>query len=473
MSYYRGYGSRVATFLEENVVQTKGRWAGDPLRLEEWERDFLDELFLVDGDQNFVYREALLGVPRKNGKSTLAAGVALYGLLGAGEEGPEVYAAAGSQQQARVVFDQAVEFVRMSPRLMRYLKPMRSVIRCQRNNGIFRAVSAEALLQYGPNPNMVVIDEFFVHKDPELYYALTTGQLARVNPLVVAITTAGWDRNSICWEVHERGKALHEKGLEAMRKARFLFRWYEASHGCDVHDRAEWDRANPASWITHEDLEREVERLPENVFRRLHLNQWTEVEDAWISPAWWDACIGDPELDPDEETWMMVDIGLKRDARAIVMVQWHDDELLVEHDIAIPEKDRPLSASDARQRVRQHAGRFSALREVCYDPWSFRESAEMLGDEGFPMVEYEQGNARMSPASERTYELIREGRLVHDGDEVFRSQVLAAVVSETERGWRASKRKSKERIDGAIALICAADRAILGRMGKPKTAVVF
>lgn len=113
------------------------------------------------------------------------------------------------------------------------------------------------------------------------------------------------------------------------------------------------------------------------------------------------------------------------------------------------------------------------MREVCFDPWSFRESAEMLADEGLPMVEFDQGSARMSPASDRLYELIREGRLVHDGDEELRQQILAAVVAETDRGWRISKRKSQARIDACVALAMAADRAILSKSETRNEVVIF
>lgn len=471
--YFRGPGRVVAQFASDNIVQTKGRWAGQKLTPEGWERDLLDELYLVDADHNYVYREALVGLPRKNGKSTIASAIGLYGLVGSGEQGAEVYAAAAARDQARIVFNQAREFVEASPTLSQVLKVQRNAILCPANNGIFRVLSSDAPLQHGLNPSLVVIDELWAHKDPELYYALTTGQLARQNPLVVSITTAGFDRDSILWQVYEHGRNLREQGIDAMRKARFLFVWHQAPDNCLLTDRKAWRQANPASWITDELLEREAERLPEFVFRRLHLNQWTDIEDAWIAPGDWDACKGDPVLVPGEATFMALDIGIKRDARAIVWVQWHDDKLHVGHEIAVPTPDNPLSAAEARVRVSELAGGFEALREIPYDPWSFRESAEMLADEGLPMVQYDQSNVNMAPASERLYELIKEHRLVHDGNATLRSQILAAVAAVTERGWRISKRKSNERIDACVALAMAADRAILSRTETKNEVYIF
>lgn len=466
--YYKGVGRQVVKFAEEKIVQTKGRWAGKPLLMEPWQLELLDELFLVDGDGKRVYREALIGLPRKNGKSSLASAIALHGLVASGEGGPEVYAAAGSADQARVVFQQAREYVEASPWLRTWLHPLRSAIRCNSNNGVFRVLSADGAIAHGLNPSLAVIDELHVHREAELYYALTTGVIAREEPLVVSITTAGYDRNTICWELYERGRALQAKGVDAMREAGFLFYWREAAPERKPGDRKGWMEANPSSWVTESLLEREYERLPEAVFRRLHLNQWTPSEDSWIRPGDWDACVGKPVLDPEAPTWIGVDIGLKRDATALVWAQWHDDKLHLGCDIRVPEPGNELSALENRARLKALSGRFSALREIVYDPWSFRESAEMLAEEGLPMVEFPQTAARMAPASEHLYELLKDHRVVHDGSDLLRRHVLAASASETERGWRISKRKSKERIDAAIALAMACERATVAKV-QPKT----
>lgn len=464
-SYFKGHGKLVTRFAEERLVQTKGRWAGQPLILEKWQRELLDELYLVDDEGRRVYKEALVGVARKNGKSSLASAIALHGLVATGEAGPEVYAAAGSIDQARIVFQQAREYVEASPYLRQWLRPLRSAIRCKSNNGIFRVLSADGPLAHGLNPSLVVVDELWAHKKPELYFALTTGVIAREEPLVVSITTAGFDRDSICWDVYQRGMALQAQGLDAMREAGFLFVWHAAAPDAKPGSRRAWKAANPSSWVTSEVLEREYDRLPEAVFRRLHLNQWTESEDSWIPPDDWDSCAGKPRIDKEGSVWAGVDIGIKRDASALLWCQWHGDTLHVRHSIHTPKPDRPLSAQENRIRVRNLAKRTPALREVCFDPWAFQESSEELAEEGIPMVQFDQNASRMAPASERLYELVKEHRLVHDGDPVLRRQVLAAVATETERGWRISKRKSRERIDAAIALAMAADRAVVSKFG--------
>jgi phage terminase large subunit-like protein len=283
VTYFTGVGEEVAKFAAEYIIQTKGRWAGQPLVFEPWQRALLDELFLVDANGDYIYREALIGVARKNGKSCLASALALYMLTASGEAGAEVYSAAASRDQARVVFDQARAFVEASPGLQDFLKPMRSAIVCESTGGIYRALSAEGALQHGLNPHCVIMDELWAFTTPsqvELYYALTTGQLARENPLIVSITTAGYDPDSICGKVYERGRSL--KTTEEQRAARFLFSWHQAPDGCDLDDEQAWRQANPASWIALDDLRHERKRLPEHVYRRLHLNEWTASEEAWL-----------------------------------------------------------------------------------------------------------------------------------------------------------------------------------------------
>jgi phage terminase large subunit-like protein len=522
-AYVYGEGARVRRFGEHYIVQTKGRWAGQKIEHQPWQRSLTDELFLRRPNGERVYKEALVGISRKNGKSTLGAELSLYGLMGTKEHSPEVYAAAASRDQAGIVFGQAKQFVEASPPLHDYLRPQRSTILCKHNNGVFRVLASDAPLQYGLNPSMVVIDELWAHKNSELYYALTTGQLARLSPLVVSITTAGFDRDSICYEKYEYGRKLRDQGgIEAMREEGFLFWWYEMpaaligddgeTEPLDYRDERFWKAANPSDWITVENLRRESRRLPESVFRRLHLNQWTESEDAWIKPYEWDALRWQGEdpykaveamparspkhkrlkrlaferlkaledagqlpvqglfLNFDLPTWFAVDVGIRRDSAAIVAAQFHGEKLHVRGTILIPsEEGERWGVADVRAKVRDVTGQFSDAREVNYDPWSFRESAELLAEDGLPMVEFPQTGDRMGPASETLYEVVVENRLRQEGDEEARKQALAAVVGATERGgWRISKRKSLERIDFTIALAMAVDRAVTMQHVKPK-----
>ena len=455
-------GRRVAAFGERFIRQTKGRWAGQPLHLEDWESDLLDELFVLDERGLYVYREALIGVARKNGKSTLAALLALYGLIASGENAPEVYAAAASKDQARVVFDQSKAFVAASPLLQDWLKPMRSVITCPANGGVFRVLSSDAPLQHGLNPSMVIIDELWAHRDPELYYALTTGGLARQNPLTVSITTAGWDLDSIAYEVYSRGLEISLGGREAMRAQRFLFDWRQAPPSADISDELAWLEANPSSWIDVEDLRRERDRLPEHVFRRLHLNQWTASEESWLPVGAWENCEDAGAVIPDgSDVVLGVDLGLKHDLAAVAIVWRRDDgKTVVAGEVFEPPgKGEALSIAKLEAAIRALAERYHVV-QVMYDPWRFERSAQLLADEGLPMVEHPMTNERTAPASERLYEAIVSGALVHDDDPIMAAHVAAGTTVDTERGWRLTKRKARHKIDLLMALLIAFNGAM-------------
>ena len=338
MPYYAGHGARVAEFAETYIRQTKGRWAGEPLRFERWQQDWVEELLLVDEHGRFVYREALLGVARKNGKSTLSA------------RADALRARRARRGRGRGV--QRRRFARPGPRgvqpgtglrrevaeLRDWLTVHRDAIHCPSTDGVYRVLSSDGPLQHGLNPSAVFVDELWAHKNPELYYALTTGQLARLNPLVVSITTAGFDRDSIAWQVYQRGRDLAE---DAMRRERFFFRWFEAPEGAAVDDPVAWAAANPSSWIDPDDLAREARRLPAPVFRRLHLNAWTDTLDAWVPAEAWDACTGVVRVDEAPERFIGVDVGLKRDSSAIVEVGWVDGKLHVRATVLTPRPGEP------------------------------------------------------------------------------------------------------------------------------------
>jgi phage terminase large subunit-like protein len=472
-------GQHVADFLYAFCRHTKGRWAGRPLELEPWQREFVDEAFELDEHGRRIYTDVLLGVPRKNGKSTLASGCGLYLLVADGEAAPEVYAAAGSKDQARKVFDPAAMMVRKSPQLFDILRVQRSDIQAPFNDGIFQVIASDGDLQHGGSPHGTIIDELWAHKSDKLQTALTTASGAREQPLSLGISTAGYTLDSPLGGLWERALDLPDierprpfLTIVRDRANGFLMWWYgvtPADQGADLDDPAVWRACNPASWITDEYLRRQRSspKMRLNDFRRFHLNAFLEVEDGWIEPADWDACQGEPAIPRGARAFVGVDIGRRKDSTAVVVAALVDGSLHVEAKIRTPEPERPVAVSEARADVAEFCARFN-VEEVVYDPHQFTESAEMLAERGLPMVEFPQNDFRMAPASETLYELIRAGRLVHDGDELLRKHMLAAVPAETERGVRISKRRSKKQIDAAIALAMAAERALHAPPPKPK-----
>jgi phage terminase large subunit-like protein len=513
-------GPRVGAFCFEHVRQTKGRWAGQPLEFEAWQQVFLNEAFELDPATGLrVYSEVLLGIPRKNGKSTMAAGVSLYLLAGDGEAGPEVLNAAGARDQARVVFSQARSFVEASPTLPDILVVQRSEILCPSNDGHLRVIASDAKLQHGSNPSGSIIDELWAHATDDLYMALTTGTAAREQPFTLTCTTAGFDEESPLGRLYGRALKLeveHPSPYLTIARDRangFLMYWYAvpASSKYDATDPRVVKGANPASWVTVAYLRKErhkpAMRLVE--YQRWHANQWTASEDAWVDAALWDACIdeldkaGKPRhpLSTALPVGAAVDMGEVYDSTGRVVAQrqacWHADHAPAEclgpmyvvrgRRWANPYPPghtlRPawrVSTEEVREDLRELRSTFplaQAKRDrramagpaVAYDPWHFRESAEMLEEEGLHMVEFPQFASRMGPASEQLLELVKQRRLVHDGDPDLRAAVLAAIAKRTRRGWVIDKPKgSTKLIDLLVACAMAVQMAMLEPPPPPK-----
>jgi phage terminase large subunit-like protein len=524
------YGPRVGAFCYQNVRQTKGRWAGKPLQFEPWQQAFLNEAFEVDPRTGLrVYREVLLGIPRKNGKSTMAAGISLYLLMADDEAGPEVYNAAGARDQARVVFKQASQFVERSPTLGDHLIVKRSEIECPDNDGVLRVISSEAKLQHGSNPSGSVIDELWAHRTDDLYMALTTGTAARDHPFTLTCTTAGFDEESPLGQMYGRALKLSSVSrptpfLTVARDRRngFLMWWYGVpdSEAYNTRDPRTVKRANPASWVTERYLGTEMRKpsMRHIEFRRWHANQWTASEDAWVDPAMWDACADEVDkrghpLHPPTTALPAaagVDMGQVYDSTGRVLAQrqpcWHRDHPADEcpGDMVVVRARRwanpypqghsaragwRMNTEEVRADLRElletypvpmakRDNRVMAGPAVGYDPWQFRESAQLLDDDGLNMVEVPQNASRMGPASEQLLELIKARRLVHDGDPLLRAAVTAAVAKRTPRGWVITKPKgSTKLIDLAVACAIAASLAMLEppkpRVRKPRAAVGF
>lgn len=529
-------GPTVGEFCHRNVRQTKGRWARRPLTFEPWQQVFLNEAFEVDPATGLrVYHEVLLGIPRKNGKSTMAAGISLFLLAADGEEGPEVYNAAGAKDQARVVFQQAREFVQASPRLQDHLLVKRYEIDCPANAGHLRVISSDAKLQHGSNPSGSVIDELWAHRTDDLYTALTSGTAAREQPFTLTITTAGFDSESPLGLLYDKALKLQvERPTPFLTVARdrengFLMYWYAVPDdpAFDAHDPAVVKQANPASWVTERYLAREMNKPSMRFieYRRWHANQWTESEDAWLEGSAWDACrdqlvaplghaLDDLQplhpLQPARPCGVAVDMGEVYDSTGRVIAQ-RQPCTHTRHpvdacpgDIVVIRARRwanpyppghrlrdawRVNTEEVRQDLKAlHRAYPAAMAKrdkktmpgpaFAYDPWHFRESAEELEHDGLNMVEFPQNAARMGPASEQLLELVKARRIVHDGSPELRQAITAAIAVRTRRGWVISKPKgSTKLVDLAVACAMAVSMAMLEppkpRERKPRRAVGF
>lgn len=446
--------ARVDLFFSRYLRHMKGRWAGQPFKLEAWQREeIVRPIFgTTDAKGRRRYREALIGLPRKNGKSELAAGLAIYGLVGDNEFGAEVYSLAGDKTQASIVFQTAASMIRASPILSGLCKVYRGVIEVPETGGIYRALSADADLQHGLNPSMAVVDEYHVHRNAEQYEAMRTGTAARLQPLIVTITTAGAARSGPAWDLYVRAKAG--------RDPRLFFYWRGLEDEDDPGDRKAQRKANPASWVTLEFLKDQRRSLPPEVWERLHGNRWpTGGAGGWLPSGAWEACSEQPYIDPELPSIIAVDAAPKRDKTAVVLVQrtadgihnalcwsWQADPDLGYFDFEIIE-----------EQLRALAREFYVTR-IAFDPYAMMRSMMLLAEEGLPVEEFPQGHARMVPASMGLHEIIVQRRLRHGGSPELTEGILGSRIRETSFGWRLDKLqswKAGSSNDAAVALAMA------------------
>lgn len=435
---------------------TKGIAAGEPLVFTDWQASLIDSLYERRPDGLLRYKRSLVGLPRKNGKSLIGSVIALNGLI-EGEPGAEVYSAAGDRQQARIVFGEARQQVLNSPELASICKVYRDAIEVSETGAIYRVLASDSKLVQGLNPSTVVCDELHVvHED--LWDALTLGSGARRDPMIVAITTAGYDLDTIAGRLYQYGKRIVSG--ETVDES-FGFFWWEGEPDCALDDHEQWHSSNPnleLGLLSEEDLEVSRKQTAEVAFRRYRLNQWVRSQESWLPAGAFDACVSsEHELDVMSQSFIGIDMALKHDSIAVVIAQPQDDRIVVRSRVWLPDGDY-VDVHEVEQHVRDWCAKYN-VAEVAYDPAFMQRSAEVLADDGYPMVEFPQSSARMVPACGTLYEMIVNGTIAHNNDPVMVDQILSATPRSTDQGWRLSKGKSKRKIDAAIAMAMAVDRA--------------
>ena len=472
-------GAAVADFFAANFVHTKGPAAGRAFELEDWQRAFVDEFYKRDEEGRRIYRLGVLGVPRGNGKSPLAAGLGLYELL-TRRDSPDVFCAAGSREQARIVFNFARSFVETGP-LLDVVRVGRNELIYPDGTGSMRVVSADGSLQFGHSVSCAIVDEahvFATQKHQDLWEAFETALHKRLDSFLLAITTAGSDRTSLLGRLVESSLAQlslerPDSGLTVGRDEEngVLLWWYAAPDTAELDDEATWRAANPASWVDLRDLRRQRNSpgTSESAFRRLHLNQWTHAEDVWITPARWAACRSEEEIPERAEVFVGVDASFSGDATAVAWA-WKNDEgtILVRAHIWSALEETPAHVHVAGGHINLEAvedfitalGQRYRVREAVYDPAFFARSAELLSARGLTVASLDQRSAPMREAWSQFYEAVNAGALAHEGDAILTAHVLNAAAHVDPAGhWKVRKIKQSHKIDGLVACVIAYSRA--------------
>lgn len=475
-------GPAVVRWLEQNACHTNGQWIGQPFRLLTWQKRLIYQLFEVGDDGLRRYRWCLLGVPKKNGKSELAAALALYLLIADGEPAPLIVVAAASDEQADLVFGAAKRMCELSPTLSLITERYdREILVPSIPGAKLKRVAAAAGTNDGQNIFACFADELHEWTGPkgeQVWNVLTNGTGARRQPLIFQTTTAGYDQESVCGRQYAYGKKVESGEVD---DPRYLFRWYEAPQGSDHRDPAVWEAANPSYGVlVHAPFfEDQLGKKTEAVFRRYFLDQWTSSAEAWLPFGAWNACKAPLDLDVSLPIRVGVDVALRNDSTAVVAAQRQEGITVLRARVwanPYPEghsshDDWELNIFEVEEYLKELRAQFPAPAteidgrlmpgpEFNYDPAYFQRSAQLLEGEGLAMVKYPQHDSYMIPASQGFYQLVMERKIAHDGDPILAAHVAAATADQKPRGWRLTKPKgSRRKIDAAIAAAIAVHRA--------------
>jgi phage terminase large subunit-like protein len=480
------------------LQHSKGEWAGQAFDLELWQ-SFIDAMLFgwkrADGTRRF--REAYIAVPRKNGKTTLLSGEGLKLLAADGEAGAEVYTFASTKDQAKLIFDEAVQMRNASPRLSKRVGLVKNNLHILLTNSRFMPLSADDETHHGLNASAGLADELHVHASRDLWDVIATSQAARRQPLMLGITTHGWDRRSFCYAQYEYARKVLEGILAVDRFFAFVAM---LDDGADWEDEREWQKCNPnfGKSVKVEYLREQAQRAKNdptalNAFLRLHLNVWTQQDERAILPHKWAACAGTIE-DPavTRGKWMQelkgkfcfaaIDLSSKLDLTADVFFFPKQPGLLKPRVLPfffVPEatilerskKDRvpydvwarqgfilptPGDVVDydfIRELHRKMAKEFR-IQKTAFDPWNATQLSTQLQGDGLALVEHQQGYRSMSDPTKELLKMITGAEFEHGNNLVLNWMADNLVVSQDPAGnVKPDKSKARERIDGIVALV--------------------
>lgn len=486
----RPAGLKAVRWIEKYCTHVKGEWGGQPLKLKRWQRDeIILPLFGWKNRETGLrkYRRAFVFIPRKNGKSTLGSAIALYLLCADGEPGAEIYSAASDRLQASIIHDTAKMMTLQNDELKKRLKVFQTSIVHESSGSFYRVLSSDAPRQHGKNAHGIIFDELHTQPNRELWDVLTTATGSRRQPLIMAFSTAGYDRETICYEQYDYAKKVRDGIIE---DDTFLAVIYETDPDQNIDDEETWKVANPnmrislkEEYIRDEALRAMNEPAYENTFRRLQLNQWTASDVKWISDETWMRNAGELSLGllGGKPCVCGLDLASRRDLSAFVMLFPVEGKYYVVPWFFVPEltaKERtkkdginydlwiksghiietPGNVTDyafIRAKINELA-ELHEIRSIGYDRWNASQLIIELQDDGLKCNPFGQGFASMSAPTKELEAQIYGGNLVHGGNPVMRwmcSNVM--VVQDAAANIKISREKSKEKVDGMVALVMA------------------
>ncbi len=496
--FRREEADRATAFFERYVVHSKGRWRGLPLHLEDWQRRPIRRMFgwyRPDGTRR--YRKAHWEVPRKNGKSLLAAGCALFLTIGDGEPGAVVAGAATDKEQAKLVYAEACNMVKASPALGSRMEVYKTAIVVPVSGSSYMPLSKESRNKDGLNLHGIIKDELHEWTDAELLNKLETATGARTQPMSLCFTTAGEDLESIWGLEIEYLLRVADGGAVADEVLPVIYR---AETSDDWRNPETWRLANPNYGVSvnpetlaaaYREACEKAQLVP--VFKRYHLNLMTSMSVGAFDMDRFDACtmkVPAKKL-KGESCWVGIDLSSRQDITASVKVFERGDGYVLLPRFYMPEEgilereklDRvpyttwasagfitltpgPVIDYDYMQRDLEADALQFRILEVLYDPYNASQVVANLDKAGFTCVEIQQTMANLNQPTKELMNVVKKKQLVHNGNPVLRWMFSSCrAIVDSKENVMLSKKHSKRRIDGPAATVTALARAMLDESG--------
>lgn len=476
---------------------SKGEWSGKEIELAGWQAWGLACVFGWKHQDTELrrFRTIYEEVARKNGKTTKLSGVGVYGLTKDEEGGPEIYAAATKREQSRILFEEACRMVKQSRPLRRRLDVQQHRIVHATNFGKFEPLSADGNTMDGLNPHIALVDELHAHKTPEVWDVLKSALGARSQPLIWAITTAGFNKNGICYEVRDYAIKVLTGVID---DDSFFGCIYTLDDGDDWQDESNWIKANPnlgvsvsLDYLREQARQAAVMPTAKTNFLTKHLNVWVTGESSWCNIERWMECGADYK--PDEiidpvQVYLGIDLASVSDIASIGGIailadgswrtfgkhylpedtvnagyrktavpfrQWHEQGWMT----LTPGNviDYNWIKADILTMLEKWP-----VKEIGFDRWNSSQLVNDLMEVGAPMVQFGMGYASMNAPMKELERRYLAKEIEHPNDPVLNWAMSNVVADQDPAGnIKPAKNKSSEKIDPAVALIIAIGRAML------------
>lgn len=495
---------RILDFFPDFIRHVKGKLAGQPYELSDWEAFILINLFgFVDENGKRRFRTAYVEVARKNSKSTFCSGIALFMTAFDMEGGAEVYSAATTRDQARIVFGDAQNMVRKSPPLKKVFGVHKLNIHHMKSASKFEPLSSDAQTLDGLNIHCGIMDEVHAHKTREVWDVVETATGAREQPLILAITTAGFNKQGIGYEQREYVTKVLDGVVDDDTYFGIIFTIDEDD---DPFDQSVWVKANPNLGRSKklDDMQRLAKKAQEmpaarNNFLTKHLNVWVNAETAWLDMVKWEKL---PERGSVEHLktlpcYIGMDLANKLDVAAVIAAFPDGNKIHFLCKFYLPEntifnksrtignmydtwaKQGYLTLTDGdiidheyiEHDIREMLNDFD-VQAVGFDPWGSTQMSIRLAEEGAPMVEIPQTVKNLSESMKEVEAKVISGELHKDKNPMMDWMASNIVVKlDRNENYFPNKEHADNKIDGMVALFMAVNRIIANKDDAPEPRV--